>query len=59
MKDAAFTKVLTLNVQRVFTLTQKCVPLLRAGAALGGQDGPVYKDPARVINVSDVILFFP
>lgn len=50
-KDAAFTKVFTLNVQRVFTLTQKCLPLLRAGAAQGGKDGAVYRDPARVINV--------
>ncbi|KAK7689972.1 hypothetical protein QCA50_006612 [Cerrena zonata] len=52
--DAAFTKVLTLNVQRVFTLTQKCLPLLRAGATQGGQDGLVYKDPARIINIGSV-----
>ena len=54
-QDAAFTKVFTLNVQRVFTVTQKCLPLLRAAANAGGQDGNVYKDPSRVINVSDVI----
>ncbi|TFY62631.1 hypothetical protein EVJ58_g3747 [Rhodofomes roseus] len=50
--DAAFTKVMTLNTQRVFTLTQKCLPLLRAAAARGGMDGDVYRDPARIINVS-------
>ncbi|KAH7912590.1 hypothetical protein BJ138DRAFT_1004132 [Hygrophoropsis aurantiaca] len=48
--DDGFTKVLTLNLQRVFTLTQKLLPLLRAGASQGGQDGIVYKDPARIIN---------
>jgi NAD(P)-dependent dehydrogenase (short-subunit alcohol dehydrogenase family) len=35
---------LTLNVQRVFTLTQKLVPLLKAGYAKDGA--------GRVINVS-------
>lgn len=53
VQDAAFAKVLTLNVQRVFTLTQKCLPLLRAAAEQGGKwDDIVYKDPARIINVS-------
>lgn len=52
-QDAAFTKLLTLNLQRVFTLTQMCLPLLRAGANQGGKwDDVVYKDPARIINVS-------
>lgn len=51
MQDAAFAKVLTLNLQRVFTLTQKCLPLLRAAATAGGVSGQVYKDPARIINV--------
>jgi hypothetical protein len=51
-QDAAFTKVLTLNVQRVFTLTQRLLPLLRVGAAQGGKDGHVFGDPARVINAS-------
>lgn len=54
IKDAAFTKVLTLNVQRVFTLTQKCLPLLRAGAISGGMSGGAFKDPARIINVGNV-----
>lgn len=55
-QDAAFTKVLTLNLQRVFTLTQKCLPLLRAAAEQGGTwDGVAYKDPARIVNVSDLL----
>ncbi|KZP10542.1 NAD-P-binding protein [Athelia psychrophila] len=49
--DEAFTKVLTLNLQRVFTLTQKCLPLLRAAAEAGGKNGNSYRDPARIINV--------
>ncbi|KAH9948276.1 hypothetical protein B0H21DRAFT_249929 [Amylocystis lapponica] len=52
--DAAFTKVFTLNTQRVFTLTQKCLPLLRAGAKQGGVDGQTYRDPARIINIGSV-----
>jgi NAD(P)-dependent dehydrogenase (short-subunit alcohol dehydrogenase family) len=51
--DDAWTKVMTLNVQRVFTLTQKCLPLLRAAAEQGGKESGTYKDPARIINVSD------
>ncbi|KAH9889881.1 NAD-P-binding protein [Cubamyces lactineus] len=52
--DSAWTKLLTLNLQRVFTLTQKCLPLLRAGAEQGGLDGDVYRDPARIINIGSV-----
>lgn len=51
LQDEAFTKVLNLNVQRVFTLTQKCLPLLRAGAEAGGKSGSAFIDPARIINV--------
>ena len=51
-QDDAFTKVLTLNLQRVFTLTQKCLPLLRAAAEQGGKSGNSYNDPGRIINVS-------
>ncbi|KAK4683521.1 hypothetical protein P7C73_g6727, partial [Tremellales sp. Uapishka_1] len=40
--DQAFTKLLNLNVQRVFTLIQKAVPLLQKGAK---QDGV-----GRIIN---------
>ena len=52
--DTAFTRVLTLNLQRIFTLTQKCLPLLRAGAVQGGMVGNAYKDPARVINIGSI-----
>jgi NAD(P)-dependent dehydrogenase (short-subunit alcohol dehydrogenase family) len=46
--DAAFTKVLTLNLQRVFTLTQKLVPLLLASLpANSPEDGP-WDDPGRL-----------
>jgi NAD(P)-dependent dehydrogenase (short-subunit alcohol dehydrogenase family) len=53
-QDASFTKVLTINLQRVFTLTQSLLPLLRAGAAEGGMEGPSHADPARIINVTRV-----
>lgn len=42
--DEAFTKLLTLNVQRVFTLTQKLVPMLEKGSKRDGV--------GRIINVS-------
>lgn len=42
--DQAWTKLLTLNVQRVFTLTQKLVPMLKKGSKRDGV--------GRVINVS-------
>lgn len=54
--DDAWTKVLTLNVQRVFTLTQKCLPLLRAAAEAGGKQNGSYKDPARIINVRALLV---
>ncbi|KZT69535.1 NAD(P)-binding protein [Daedalea quercina L-15889] len=57
--DAAFTKVMTLNAQRVFTLIQKCLPLLRAAAARGGMNGDVYRDPARIINIGSVDALRP
>ncbi|KAJ2157472.1 hypothetical protein GGF46_004478 [Coemansia sp. RSA 552] len=44
--DAAFTKLLTLNVQRVFSLVQELLPLLEAAAS---QDSP-----ARVINIGSI-----
>ncbi|KAL5519075.1 hypothetical protein ACEPAH_758 [Sanghuangporus vaninii] len=52
--DSAFTKVLTLNLQRVFNLTQKCLPLLRVAALDGGRDGESWKDPARIINIGSI-----
>ncbi|TDZ25889.1 Rhamnolipids biosynthesis 3-oxoacyl-[acyl-carrier-protein] reductase [Colletotrichum orbiculare MAFF 240422] len=44
--DAAWTKLLTLNLQRVFTLTQLVAPLLEAAARPG--------DPARIVNIGSV-----
>ncbi|KAF9229131.1 NAD(P)-binding protein [Gyrodon lividus] len=52
--DEGFSKVLTLNLQRVFTLTQKLLPLLRAGAAQGGRTDTVFNDPSRIINIGSV-----
>ncbi|KAF9270064.1 NAD-P-binding protein [Marasmius fiardii PR-910] len=51
--DSGFTKVMTLNVQRVFSLIQKVLPLLRA-AAERTKEGSTYKDPARIINIGSV-----
>lgn len=44
--DNAFTKLMTLNVQRVFTLTQALLPLLEVG---GKRDGC-----GRVINIGSI-----
>ncbi|KAL8418885.1 hypothetical protein RB594_002186 [Gaeumannomyces avenae] len=44
--DGAWTKLLTLNLQRVFTLTQLLTPLLEAAASPS--------DPARVIHIGSV-----
>jgi NAD(P)-dependent dehydrogenase (short-subunit alcohol dehydrogenase family) len=44
--DSAWIRVLTLNLQRVFTITQRLTPLLEAGA----KDG----NPARIINIGSV-----
>ncbi|CAE7215578.1 unnamed protein product [Rhizoctonia solani] len=54
LQDAAFTKLLTLNVQRVFTLTQALLPLLRAAAKQGGKGERGWNDPARIINIGSV-----
>jgi len=53
--DEAFTKVLVLNLQRVFTLTQKLTPLLEAGAVSesGSKKAP-FSDPARIINIGSI-----
>jgi NAD(P)-dependent dehydrogenase (short-subunit alcohol dehydrogenase family) len=50
--DKAWTKLLTLNLQRVFTLTQLLTPLLEAAgqASKLSPDGPVL-DPGRVIRM--------
>ncbi|EFQ29194.1 short chain dehydrogenase/reductase family protein [Colletotrichum graminicola M1.001] len=66
--DAAWTKLLTLNLQRVFTLTQLATPLLEAAAAAassssssateggggGGGGRESFADPSRVINIGSV-----
>jgi NAD(P)-dependent dehydrogenase (short-subunit alcohol dehydrogenase family) len=44
--DAAWDKVLALNVKGVFHLTRACVPLLEKAAKAG--------DPARVINIGSI-----
>ncbi|KAI9320495.1 hypothetical protein BX666DRAFT_1851819 [Dichotomocladium elegans] len=44
--DAAFNKIMTLNVNRVFGLTQALLPLLRANATQA--------NPARVINIGSI-----
>ncbi|KAK7757278.1 hypothetical protein SLS62_000827 [Diatrype stigma] len=68
--DAQWSRVLTLNLQRVFTLTQLLLPLLEAasggssspgaGAGAGGRDGhsdsvePPSPSPAAVINIGSI-----
>jgi NAD(P)-dependent dehydrogenase (short-subunit alcohol dehydrogenase family) len=62
--DSAWSKVLTLNLHRVFTLTQLCLPLLEAASASssGQQDGDGDGDgdggdghgPARVIHIGSI-----
>ncbi|KIN06699.1 hypothetical protein OIDMADRAFT_101349 [Oidiodendron maius Zn] len=44
--ESAWTRVLTLNLTRVFTITQLVTPLLEAAATPG--------DPARIINIGSV-----
>jgi NAD(P)-dependent dehydrogenase (short-subunit alcohol dehydrogenase family) len=44
--DAAWVRVLTLNLQRVFTITQLVTPLLEEAGKQG--------QPARVINIGSV-----
>jgi len=44
--DAAWVRVLTLNLQRVFTITQLVTPLLEKAQKKG--------DPARIINIGSV-----
>lgn len=53
--DAAWSKLLALNLQRVFSLTQALTPLLEASAQTSkeGEDG-VVRDPARVIHIGSV-----
>ncbi|KAK3370263.1 hypothetical protein B0H63DRAFT_312510 [Podospora didyma] len=48
--DSAWSKVLTLNLQRVFTLTQALTPLLEAA----GKSSPNNTDPGRIINIGSI-----
>ncbi|KAL2157354.1 hypothetical protein VTH06DRAFT_6172 [Thermothelomyces fergusii] len=62
--DSAWTKLVTLNLQRVFTLTQLLTPLLEAagrasgtvggGDAEGGTAAAVVADPGRIIHVGSI-----
>ncbi|KAI0051649.1 NAD(P)-binding protein [Auriscalpium vulgare] len=52
--DDGFAKVMSLNVHRVFTVTQKCLPLLRRGAAQAGRTNLSWISPARIINIGSV-----
>ncbi|EON99911.1 putative short chain dehydrogenase reductase family protein [Phaeoacremonium minimum UCRPA7] len=53
--DSAWTKVMTLNVQRVFTMTQLLAPLLQAAAGQTAEtEGQPVQDPARVINIGSI-----
>ncbi|KAG0173296.1 hypothetical protein DFQ28_005957 [Apophysomyces sp. BC1034] len=44
--DSAFQKVMNLNVNRIFSLTQACLPLLRAKASSDS--------PSRIINIGSI-----
>lgn len=48
--DAAFSKVLMLNLQRVFTLTQKLVPMLLASLPLGNREDGPWVDPGESLS---------
>ncbi|RPB02472.1 NAD(P)-binding protein [Choiromyces venosus 120613-1] len=52
--DAAWTRVLTLNLHRVFTITQLCTPLLEVGAVGGDAEKGVVGDPGRVIHIGSI-----
>lgn len=49
--ESAWQKLLTLNLHRVFTLTQALTPLLEKAAQ---KTGEVVLDPARVINIGSI-----
>ncbi|KAI3396577.1 hypothetical protein diail_12028 [Diaporthe ilicicola] len=52
--DAAWTKLLTLNLQRVFTLTQLLTPLLEKKAAAASSSPPSGPSPSRIINIGSI-----
>lgn len=49
--DSAWDKILKLNLQRVFTLSQLLIPLLEAAAV---KEGDVITDPARIIHIGSI-----
>ncbi|KAI9831678.1 MAG: hypothetical protein M1819_004744 [Sarea resinae] len=49
--DSAWTRVLTLNLQRVFTLTQALVPLLEASTS---PPSSTNTGPGRIINIGSI-----
>lgn len=51
--DKAWSKLLALNLQRVFTLTQALTPLLEAAGKESIQNG-VVTDPGRVIHIGSI-----
>jgi len=51
--DSAWTKVLTLNLQRVFTLTQLLLPLLRVPGEASARSASRDR-PAGVINIGSI-----
>ncbi|KAJ0120051.1 short chain dehydrogenase reductase family [Diaporthe amygdali] len=53
--DAAWTKLLTLNLQRVFTLTQLLIPLLeKKSSSKAGSSSSASASPARIINIGSI-----
>lgn len=51
--DSAWSKLLTLNLQRVFTLTQALTPLLEKAGEESRVNGTV-TDPGRVIHIGSI-----
>ncbi|KAM7190714.1 hypothetical protein V8F20_009619 [Naviculisporaceae sp. PSN 640] len=53
--DKAFTKLMTLNLQRVFTLSQLLTPLLEAAAQESkSPETGVITDPSRIIHIGSI-----
>lgn len=52
--DHAWTKLLTLNLHRVFTLTQLLTPLLEKAARPASSPGSEDGIPSRVVNIGSV-----
>ncbi|KAM7221101.1 hypothetical protein V8F06_003486 [Rhypophila decipiens] len=52
--DAAFSKVLTLNTQRVFSLSQLLTPLLEKAAQESKDSNGNITDPGRIIHIGSI-----